>query len=531
MTSIDQLGTEYHHTSDIIHLWNFSFGLKRSVESSGSIGYDKEYDRGFTMLHQSTFTKLVATIGPASESYEMIKEMISSGVRVFRLNFSHGRADEQQIRYDRIRRASGELKIPVAVFQDLQGPKVRIGEVPGGAVDLKKGESLILTSETEKLSEKRVWIDYAHLHEEVSKGDLILIDDGLLQIEVEQVTGRDVVCSVLSAGILKSRKGVNLPGIPLHHLSSFTPKDEEDLAFAFENDLDYIALSFVRRSEDVKALQGYMRDTYGREIPIISKIEKPEAVDDIDAIIACSSAVMVARGDLGVEAQPERVPLLQKSIIRSCLKAGIPVITATQMLESMMTNPRPTRAETNDVANAVLDGTSAVMLSGESAAGAYPLEAVRQMRKIAEYTERSIEFQRLVFDQKMNWEHLDLSRHTGTTEAVGIAARELALAIGASYIACFTHSGGTARLISKFRPRMPILAFSPVEATVRRLALSWGVAPVQISELDSVDALQECAYSFFKERGLLTTGGKAVLTAGVPVGRPGKTNMIKVLEI
>lgn len=482
------------------------------------------------MLHKSTYTKLVATIGPASESYETIHSIIKLGARVLRLNFSHGSADEQQIRYDRIRKASKELGIPVSVFQDLQGPKIRIGALEEEAISIQKDDEIIITTELCTGNAKRISIDYPFLHKEIKPGCRILIDDGLIALKAERIEGKDIYCRASEGGSIRPRKGVNLPDVPLKNLSSFTKKDEKDLKFAFDNNLDYVALSFVRRAEDTAALRMFMKQEYGREIPIISKIEKPEAVEEIEHIIMQSSVIMVARGDLGVEVAPEKVPLLQKSIIRSCLKAGIPVITATQMLDSMMHNPRPTRAETNDVANAVLDGTSAVMLSGETAAGKYPLESVQQMKNIAEHIEKSMEFQRLVFDQRLNWEHIELKSHTTTTEAVGIAARELALAIKASYIACFTHSGGTARLISKFRPAMPILAFSPVEATVQRLALSWGVSPILIKNQESVDALQDCAYSYLTENGLLKPGERAVLTAGVPVGKPGKTNMIKVIE-
>jgi pyruvate kinase len=483
------------------------------------------------MRIKSTYTKLVATIGPASESYEMIHAIIEGGARVLRLNFSHGAAAEQQVRYDRIRAASKELGIPVAVFQDLQGPKIRIGSLQEDSFRIERGDTLVITTDPCIGTREKISIDYPYLHEEISPGCRILIDDGLIALEAMSISGHEITCVAAEGGLIKPRKGVNLPDVPLKHLSSFTEKDEVDLAFAFENDLDYVALSFVRRADDTAALRKFMRSRFGREIPIISKIEKPEAVTEIEGIIAQSSVIMVARGDLGVEVAPEKVPLIQKSLIRACLSAGVPVITATQMLESMMQNPRPTRAETNDVANAVLDGTSAVMLSGETAAGAYPLEAVKQMRAIAEYTEQSLEFQRLVLDQRLNWEHVELKSHTGTTEAVGIAARELALAIGASYIACFTHSGGTARLISKFRPGIPILAFSPVLATVQRLALSWGVTPILIDHLASVDALQDYAYEYLTQNKMLTTGQKAVLTAGVPVGRPGKTNMIKVIEV
>lgn len=477
------------------------------------------------------YTKIVATIGPASESYETIREIIAAGARVIRLNFSHGTASEQHVRVERARRASKELNIPIAIFQDLQGPKIRISSLAEPSFVITTGEQLILTTDACVGTKERIGIDYPHLHEEITPGCRILIDDGLIGLRAEQVIGHDIHCTVVEGGLVKPRKGVNLPGVPLHHLSSFTEKDETDLQFAFDHELDYVALSFVRSAADVAALHALMRKRFGREIPIISKIEKPEAVDDIKRIIAESSAIMVARGDLGVEMYPEEVPIVQKSIIRACNEAGLPVITATQMLESMMHNPRPTRAETNDVANAVLDGTSAVMLSGETAAGAFPVRAVQIMQRIINHTESSVEFKRLVLDQGLNREHVELKTKRSITEAVGLATRELAAAIQASKIACFTHSGSTARRIAKFRPATPIIAFSPNEATVRMLALSWGVWPVLIQNLSSVDELLDFAPLYLKAHAMAKPGETAVVTAGVPVGRAGMTNMIKVVEI
>ncbi|WP_320129943.1 pyruvate kinase [uncultured Sphaerochaeta sp.] len=483
------------------------------------------------MSEPGLYTKIVATVGPASNTYEIIRTLIIEGVRIIRLNFSHGSYDEQQARHDMARKASAALAIPLAIVQDLQGPKIRVGSLAEPSFEIKGGDKLTITTEQCMGTKDRISIDYPYLHEEVSKGSQIRIDDGLISLTVDSVVGKDILCTIAEDGTLFPRKGVNLPGIPLHHLSSFTEKDKKDLAFAFANKLDYVALSFVRSSKDIIALKAYMQKTFGRVIPIIAKIEKPEAVADIDAIIEHSSAIMVARGDLGVEALPEEVPLFQKSIIRKCLAAGVPVITATQMLDSMMHNPRPTRAETNDVANAVLDGTSAVMLSGETAAGEYPIQAVKTMKRIAALTERSDEFKRLVLNQIHDLEHGKLEKKQTKTEAVGIATRELALAIQASFIACFTHSGSTARLIAKFRPSVPILAFSPKIETVQRLSLSWGVNPILIQDLSSVDQLLDYAPHYLQEKGFVSKGETVVITAGVPVGSSGRTNMIKVVEI
>ncbi len=475
-----------------------------------------------------TYTKIVATLGPASESYAVIKSILEAGCRIIRLNFSHGPHDEQQARVDFVRQACKELGITVAIFMDLQGPKIRLGKLQEESYTLKKGESLVITTKECIGDRNRVSIDYPYLHEEIKEGQKILINDGLVSLVVDWIDGQDIHCTMLEDGTILARKGVNLPQVPLHHLSSFTEKDLHDLPFAFENNLDYVALSFVRSQKDVKALKDHMMATFGRTIPIISKIEKPEAVTNLQQIMDESSVIMIARGDLGVETPAEEVPLIQKSIMRACIDRGLPVITATQMLESMIHNPKPTRAETNDVANAVLDGTSAVMLSGETAAGDYPLAAVETMSRIASLAERSNAFKRLVFNQISM---LDPDRKITTTEAVGLATRELSLSVGASYIACFTQSGSTARLIAKFRPSVPIVAFSPIPEVVRYLSMSWGVNAILIDPLQNVDQLLDFAPTYLKAHNQVKSGDTIVITAGVPVGSSGKTNMIKVVEI
>lgn len=483
------------------------------------------------MNKTTTNAKIVATIGPASRNYETIRKIISAGSRVIRLNFSHGNAEEHQRTVDWARKASAELEIPVAIFQDLQGPKIRVGELAEESYEISRGEKLSISTKCCIGTNEKISIDYPFLHEEVAPGDRILIDDGLIALQVESITGNIILTQVIDGGTLKPRKGVNLPNSALKHLSSYTEKDVKDLQFAFDNSLDFVALSFVRSAQDVIALKKFMYENFGREIPIISKIEKPEAVDDIDAIINETSVIMVARGDLGVETSPEEVPVIQKTIIRKCNLAGLPVITATQMLESMIHNPQPTRAEAGDVANAILDGTSAVMLSGETAAGNFPLRAVEIMKRIISYTESSLEYQRLVIGQRLNREDIEMKRKMSTTEAVGVAARELSMEIKAAFIACFTHSGGSARLISKFRPGVPIIAFSPVTQTTQQLALSWGITPIKIPALNSLDKLLEMAPNYLKSLGYVHEGDRIIITAGVPVGSPGKTNMIKVVEL
>ncbi|MFA5699410.1 MAG: pyruvate kinase [Sphaerochaeta sp.] len=474
------------------------------------------------------YTKIVATLGPSSDEYGIIKEILKAGCRVIRLNFSHGDHEEQQRRYDLARKAASELGIEIAIFMDLQGPKIRLGQLAEASYTLASGEELVLTTEPIMGTRNRVSIDYPYLHEEIAVGNRVLINDGLVSLVVEKIEKTEIHCRMLEEGTILARKGVNLPGVPLTHLSSFTEKDKADLHFGFKNKIDYVALSFVRSGHDVALLKEYMIETFGSAIPIISKIEKPEAVDNIHHIIHESSAIMIARGDLGVEVPAEEVPLIQKSIIRLGIEHNLPVITATQMLESMIYHPRATRAETNDVANAVLDGTSAVMLSGETAAGEYPLLAVKTMANITTLMEQSAIFKRRVMNQVSG---MDMLREQTITEAVGLATRDLAISVKASFITCFTHSGSTARLIAKFRPSVPILAFSPNKAVVQYLCLSWGVTPILIDELESVDELLLFAPEYLKKEGLVSKGEAVVITAGVPVGSSGKTNMIKVVEI
>lgn len=481
----------------------------------------------------NTFTKIVATIGPASRSEEAIRAILKEGASVIRLNFSHGNWEDHQMSVELVRKISAEMGRETSIFQDLQGPKIRIGQLSEGARELKTGDTLVLSTDPADADcREAVWIDYPRLHEEARGGHRILIDDGLIALKVTSLKGHRITCEVVDGGLLKSRKGVNLPHITLEGISSFTEKDEKDLAFAFEHNLDFVALSFVRDHYDVRALKDLMVRKYGRALPVIAKIEKPEALQDLPRIIETADALMVARGDLGVETSPEEVPIAQKEIIRLCAQAGVPVITATQMLESMIENPRPTRAEAGDVANAILDGTSAVMLSGETAAGKYPVEAVTMMVRIARKTEASVPFRQGVLRQHQEkMIPAGAEGEASPTEAVGLAARELATSIGAKYIVCFTHSGGTAQLISKARPCLLTVALSPSLTTVRKLALSWGILPFKMEELTGIDDLLFGAPAMMRDAGLVQPGDYIVITAGVPVGRPGKTNMIKVVKI
>ncbi len=479
-------------------------------------------------------TKIIATLGPVSVNDRIIGDMVRAGADMFRLNFSHGALEQHGNALRMIRQTAEQAGKPIGVFQDLQGPKIRIGQIRGGGLELIPGEELVLTVREmeggEENGVKTVSVDYAALAGEARPGHRVLVDDGLIELKVEQVAGQNIRTRVVGGGVLKPRKGVNLPHVPLS-VSAITEKDRRDLEFAFTNELEYVALSFVRRARDVTELLDLMNSGYGRKIPVIAKIEKPEALRDIDNIIDVSDAVMVARGDLGVETSPQEVPIFQKTIIRRCNLAGKPVITATQMLESMIANPRPTRAEAGDVANAILDGTDAVMLSGETAVGKYPVESVRMMKAIAQELESSELFAlHGLHEQLAHPEYREKSRED-LAEAVSYATIELAEKTGAKFIVTFTHSGGTARNVSKYRPVVPVIAFSPVAATVRRLSLVWGVTPVQLGMVKSVDELLDGAAEVMKFRGMVAEGDSIVITAGVPVGVPGSTNMIKVVRI
>ncbi len=480
------------------------------------------------------FTKIVATIGPSSRSTDVIRGLLEEGADVFRLNFSHGSLEDHSQSLRIIREVSEKLQKPAAVFQDLQGPKIRAGAIEGDALELKDGETFLLTTDTITGGliggVKKVSIDYKNLHLETKPGDRILMDDGLLEIKVDKIVNNDIYTTVVNGGILKPHKGVNLPNIKLK-ISALTDKDKKDLKFAFDNDLDYVALSFVRKADDVRELIAIMQKEYKKKIPIIVKIEKPEALDDLDNIIDCSDAVMVARGDLGVETSPQEVPMVQKEIIRKSNVAGKPVITATQMLESMINSPRPTRAEANDVANAILDGSDAVMLSAETASGKYPVESVKMMKSIALQVEDSRMFKNTVFQKNIHFDDLVKLSYENPEEAVSFATIELADKIGAKYIVSFTKSGATARKIAKFRPVIPVIAFSPLPSTVRLLTLSWGVTPLELGNVNSVDEILDGAAEVLKFKKLVNEGDFIVITAGVPIGVAGSTNMIKVVRI
>ncbi len=466
-------------------------------------------------------TKIVATIGPSSSEPAVLAELVRAGMNVARLNFSHGSHEDHAGYLTAVRRAAKELDTPVAVFQDLSGPKIRIGDFAEKTVTLLPGARLVLTPESCLGSAERVTIGYPHLAEEVTKGDRILLDDGRRVLEVTGTKGRDVVTRVVIGGTIAGRRGVNIPGA-LRRVSAITKKDRADLAFGLAQGVDLVGLSFVRSSEDVKKLRALIRKRAPKNPPlIIAKIETVEAIEQIDAIIAEADAIMVARGDLAVEVSPENVPLLQKRIIRKCVEAGKPVITATQMLESMIQNPVPTRAEVADVANAILDGTDAVMLSQETAMGSYPLEAVTMMAQIAHKTENHEIYRTLM-------RSLRESRGTDIVDAVGRAVADAASSTEAKAIVALSKSGFTARMIARYRPARPIIVFTSQEETARQLTLSFACHPLIAKHYD--DLLQVVAESkaAILRQKLAQKDDRIVLAAGVPFGKEGGTNLMMV---
>src|ERR1700731_4374207 len=461
-------------------------------------------------------SKIVCTIGPASRSPRVIERLLRAGMDVARLNFSHGSHADHAQSIAILRAAALNLHKPLAILADLQGPKIRTGALAGGVpVVLRAGQKFVITTARVLGDSTRVSTVFKPLPREVHRGDRILLSDGLIELRVLQVRGREVICEVVNGGALGQHKGINLPGIQLR-VPALTQKDREDLAFALKQDANYIAVSFVRRPEDVVLAKSLVRRA-GKDTPVIAKLEKPEAIENLDAILRVADGVMVARGDLGVEMNPERVPVVQKMIINRAREARRPVITATQMLESMTENPRPTRAEASDVANAIFDGSDAVMLSAETPSGKYPVEAVAMMARIIEEAEASItEFPRPGMQEKLKVAET-------VAELVCHASRELHMRL----IAVFTHSGFTARLVSRYRPLVPIIAFSPEANTRRRMALIWGVMPAEIKDPHKVDSLAAISEKRFLEEKLVRKGDVIGIVAGTPMGIRGTTNFMK----
>ncbi len=465
-------------------------------------------------------TKIVCTLGPASNSEEMIRGLILSGMDVARFNFSHADHETHKQTFDRLARLREELGRPVAALLDTKGPEIRLGTFKGGKATLQQGDRFVLTSEECEGDACRAQVSFAGLPCDVKQGDRILLNDGGIALKVLSTTKCEITCEVLNSGVISDRKGVNVPDVCLS-LPYMNEKDREDIIFGAQTGFDFIAASFTRSAEDILQIRRILEKEGNHTIRIIAKIENAEGIANIDDILRVSDGIMVARGDMGVEIPFEDVPVFQKKLIQKCYNAGKMVITATQMLESMIHNPRPTRAESADVANAIYDGTSAIMLSGETAAGEYPLEAVRTMARIAERTEQDIDYKSLFFTRKS--ENLP-----DITNAISHATCTTAYDLGAAAIVTVTWSGTTARMLSKYRPDIPIIACTHLDTTYRQLALSWGVTPLRVDVKENTDDLFSHAISVVKDAGYVENGNVVVITAGVPLGINGTTNLLKV---
>jgi pyruvate kinase len=465
-------------------------------------------------------TKIVCTIGPASRVYDVIEKLIRMGMNVARLNFSHGSYKEHLQVIENIRQASLKIGQPIAILQDLGGPKIRVGKIIKEPIFLKEGSSFILTNRKVAGDEQEVSLTFPSLPQKVKKGDCIFLADGTLELKVKEFTSTDIICRVVRGGKLTSHQGVNIPNISMD-IPSLTEKDYQDILFGIKNKVDFIGLSFIRRAEDVLKVRKILKENKAEEISLIAKIEKKEAVDNLKEIIEASDGIMVARGDLGVEIPLENVPLVQKNIIKKCNFVGKPVITATQMLVSMMSNPRPSRAEVTDVANAILDGTDAIMLSEETAIGNFPLEAVETMNRIAISAEGAIDYEKILSERS-------ISVKPTNADAISHATCQVALDLKVKAIVTFTFSGSTARMVSRYRPPVPIIAASTQDSTVKKLTLSWGVYPFKTEELADTDDMITRSRKVALETGLVRPGEKIVVTAGIPFRVPGSTNLLKV---
>ena len=469
--------------------------------------------------------KIVCTIGPSSQDKNILLEMVRKGMNVARLNFSHGDHSEHLEKIRLLREVEEKAGECISILQDLAGPKIRIGEIRGGGVNLERGEKIELTTDIEASGANTVYIDYPYLSKDVNVGDVILLADGNIELQVTEKRKDRILCTTVVGGFLGSHQGVSFPKSTLS-VETFTEKDQRDLVFGLENGVDIVALSFVRNRSDIAKVREFM-DQHGKRLPIVAKIERREAIENIDEIIGEADGIMVARGDLGVEVELERVPILQKMIIKKANEAGKPVITATQMLRSMIRNPRPTRAEVCDVANAIFDGTDCLMLSEETASGEYPIDSVGFMGRIADVSEAEFPFwEWLRKGSESLWE-----TRASTEDATSHSATVLAKDIDAVAIVASTASGMTARLVSRFRPECPIIAVTPYESTLRSLNISWGVLPVLVPVFKTTDDLFDIAAKVVLEKGIGRKGQTIVITAGVPVGVRGKTNLLRAMEI
>lgn len=465
-------------------------------------------------------TKIICTMGPATDDIEVLRAMARAGMNVARFNFSHGSHEEHKQRIDRVKAVREEYDLPIALLLDTKGPEIRTGDMQDGKIFLKKGEQIRLTPRACLGTPNKISITYPDLYQDVQAGTSILIDDGLIELRVEQTQEQDILCRILNDGAVSNHKGINVPDVHLS-IPYLSDKDKSDIKFGIEQGVDFIAASFVRTADDVQQLRMLLDENGGGHINIIAKIENQQGVENIDGIVALADGVMIARGDMGVEIPAEDVPPIQKMLIKKVTLAGKQVITATQMLDSMMKNPRPTRAEVTDVANAIYDGTGAIMLSGETAAGLYPVEALTMMARIAERTEEDIDYRKRFFvrTRKANPDITDAICHATCTTAYDLNARD---------IVTVTKSGRSARMVARYRPSCGIIGCTPTKTVWYQLNLAWGVSPVLLKETDDVFDLFDSALETAKDQGLMQSGDIAVITSGVPIGVSGTTNMIKV---
>ena len=467
-------------------------------------------------------TKIICTIGPASESEERLRELMLAGMNVARFNFSHGSHEEHKAKFDRVIKVSSELKLPVATLLDTKGPEIRLKDIEGGKTELVSGQKFILTTEEILGNNEKVTITYKGLKDDINVGTTILIDDGLIEMVVDEINETDIICSVVNGGPISNHKGVNIPGAALS-MPYISDVDRSDIMFGCDMDFDFLAASFVRCKEDILEVRKIIEE-HGSHMKIIAKIENMQGIRNLDEILEAADGIMVARGDMGVEIPMEEVPIVQKQMIKKAEALGKHVITATQMLESMIKNPRPTRAEATDIANAIYDGTTAIMLSGESAAGLYPVEAVKTMAKIAERTEEDIDYNSRLRRRK-DIDNID------TTTAISHATCTTAMDLKAAAIVTVTISGFTAGMIARYKPSCPIIACSVSPRTCRQLNLAWGVTPIWIARESTAEDLFDEAVHAAEKEGYIKKGEKVVLTAGVPLGVSGRTNMIRVVEV
>lgn len=467
-------------------------------------------------------TKIVCTIGPASESEEMLTALMKAGMNVCRFNFSHGDYNEHKTKFLRAVQVANRLNLPVATMMDTKGPEIRLKDFENGMVYLEEGSTFVLTTDDVPGTAQKASITYKNLKNDIRIGSNILIDDGLIELKVENITETDIVCKVLNGGFVSNHKGINVPGAVLS-MPYISEVDKEDILFGVKMGYDYLAASFARSKEDILSVKKLIADNNGH-MKVIAKIENMQGIENLDEILDVSDGIMVARGDMGVEVPIEEVPVLQKELINKAVKHGKIVITATQMLESMIKNPRPTRAETTDVANAIYDGSSAIMLSGETASGSYPLEAVQTMAKIAERTEQDIDYSARL-RKRSEEEKEDI------TTAISHACCTTAMDLEATSIITVTMSGFTASMISRYQPSCMVIGCTVDEVIYRQLGLMWGVNPLLIEKKENADDLFETAIKASVDAGFVKKGDKVVLTAGVPLGTPGKTNMIRIEEI